>query len=771
MDIKNPQNLKKALAIVSTSTLLAAFGTPSVVPVLKPAVVQAAGPEVGTATSVPTIEDTYERGTELATISIKFPGGSTFKDGDFVIVQLPTDFEFGDFDNDGNLDFGDTYKNELDYSGAFSTEQYNSNPVGTYIKTKVLSKNQVKIFVDLDNDGDDATTTTDSVKLNSDGYLYIKLGQIKVMGAKEGPANVEFITSGVSTFPSGSVTVANVVGAGQVQLSVVDDDTSNNDFTVKIRVKEATPGSLKARDKSLKFTLPDGFKWASSGYAGTKIAGDDATFTFLPDKDELEVKVTRSSETAASIYEFTLKFFVDDESRAKQGDVVVKVSGDSNVNVSELVVGKYGDYGAEYSVSEVKTLFAGQDDQKLGDITIKEVIPGSFVPGRTITLTLPEGARWQDDYERLTDNDNTNDNVTDAYNDLSPETSGGVSVTSATYTGSDRRTIRLTIDRNNTSTEAKIKLKDVKIAVAPDFTGALEIEIGGSAGVTGKLKVADVVSPVDVKVENPRDVIIGLTNQQAGDLVITEKAAGALDDDDTDKLVVALPEGVTFAKLPKVEVTEGDLRLGTVKLANDDRELEIDVDNKSTKASTIRISDVALKVDRTVAEGAVNAKIRGSAVMTTNAYSDWNSIDNIAKATIANVVTPAPDAQKATVVFTVDNTKYTVNGVEKTADVAPYIKDGRTFLPVRYVAEALGVSSDNILWDAATKTVTLFKGDRVVKLKIGSKVLYVNGTAINMDVAPEIKDGRTMLPLRWVGTALGVTVEWDEEARTVTVKQ
>nr|MBO2469866.1 copper amine oxidase [Bacillota bacterium] len=58
-----------------------------------------------------------------------------------------------------------------------------------------------------------------------------------------------------------------------------------------------------------------------------------------------------------------------------------------------------------------------------------------------------------------------------------------------------------------------------------------------------------------------------------------------------------------------------------------------------------------------------------------------------------------------------------------------------------------------------------------VKLKIGSKVLYVNGTAINMDVAPEIKDGRTMLPLRWVGTALGVTVEWDEEARTVTVKQ
>jgi hypothetical protein len=39
-----------------------------------------------------------------------------------------------------------------------------------------------------------------------------------------------------------------------------------------------------------------------------------------------------------------------------------------------------------------------------------------------------------------------------------------------------------------------------------------------------------------------------------------------------------------------------------------------------------------------------------------------------------------------------------------------------------------------------------------------------------MDVAPEIKDGRTMLPFRWIAQALGASVEWDEATQTVTVK-
>jgi hypothetical protein len=105
-----------------------------------------------------------------------------------------------------------------------------------------------------------------------------------------------------------------------------------------------------------------------------------------------------------------------------------------------------------------------------------------------------------------------------------------------------------------------------------------------------------------------------------------------------------------------------------------------------------------------------------------------------------------------------------------TADVAPYLKNDRTYLPVRYVATALGVADANIMWNEAEQSVVIIKGDRVVKLVIGSSTMMINGVPFTMDVAPEIVDpGRTMLPLRWVAQALGADVQWDAATQTVTI--
>jgi hypothetical protein len=81
-----------------------------------------------------------------------------------------------------------------------------------------------------------------------------------------------------------------------------------------------------------------------------------------------------------------------------------------------------------------------------------------------------------------------------------------------------------------------------------------------------------------------------------------------------------------------------------------------------------------------------------------------------------------------------------------------------------------GVSQANILRNNTKVTATFVKGDRVVQVKIGSKVMLINGASITMDVAPEVKDGRTMLPFRWIAQALGASVEWDEATQTVTLK-
>jgi len=95
-------------------------------------------------------------------------------------------------------------------------------------------------------------------------------------------------------------------------------------------------------------------------------------------------------------------------------------------------------------------------------------------------------------------------------------------------------------------------------------------------------------------------------------------------------------------------------------------------------------------------------------------------------------------------------------------DAAPLIKDNRTFVPVRFLGNALGVTDSNIQWDKATRTATL-KGKAELKLKDGEKAVTTNGNKQTIDVAPYIiPPGRTMLPARYVAEGLGFTVEWDK---------
>ena len=99
-------------------------------------------------------------------------------------------------------------------------------------------------------------------------------------------------------------------------------------------------------------------------------------------------------------------------------------------------------------------------------------------------------------------------------------------------------------------------------------------------------------------------------------------------------------------------------------------------------------------------------------------------------------------------------------------DVAPYVKNGRTYVPVRYLAEGLGIPNQKpyIDWEEKTKKVTV--DGRIIKsnllnLYIGKQLIFINGKKKDIDVAPEITKGRTMLPARYVLEGLGYTVQWD----------
>ena len=73
-------------------------------------------------------------------------------------------------------------------------------------------------------------------------------------------------------------------------------------------------------------------------------------------------------------------------------------------------------------------------------------------------------------------------------------------------------------------------------------------------------------------------------------------------------------------------------------------------------------------------------------------------------------------------------------------------------------------------FDAATLTIRYSLGSNTVVLKIGSTSATVNGRPVSLDVAPIIVENRTLVPLRFVSENLGAAVEYSAADRSITVR-
>lgn len=115
-----------------------------------------------------------------------------------------------------------------------------------------------------------------------------------------------------------------------------------------------------------------------------------------------------------------------------------------------------------------------------------------------------------------------------------------------------------------------------------------------------------------------------------------------------------------------------------------------------------------------------------------------------------------------------------VNGVvsQVRMDIAPFIYQARTMLPIRYVAESLGFM---VTWDANTRTVYLVDKENIVQIPVDTNNIIVNGKAFTSDVKPMIKNNRTMLPVANVARALGLQdgkdILWDAAMKFVTLRR
>ena len=103
-------------------------------------------------------------------------------------------------------------------------------------------------------------------------------------------------------------------------------------------------------------------------------------------------------------------------------------------------------------------------------------------------------------------------------------------------------------------------------------------------------------------------------------------------------------------------------------------------------------------------------------------------------------------------------------------DTPAYVNNGRVMLPLRYVAEALGLQ---VSWVPETKTVIIWDLTQRVEIPVKSNRIIVNGITYTSDVKPEIKSSRTMLPIANIARALGLIdgsdIIWDQYNKQVTL--
>lgn len=93
------------------------------------------------------------------------------------------------------------------------------------------------------------------------------------------------------------------------------------------------------------------------------------------------------------------------------------------------------------------------------------------------------------------------------------------------------------------------------------------------------------------------------------------------------------------------------------------------------------------------------------------------------------------------------------------------VKD-TVFVVGRYLVEALG---GTIEWFGETKTVKMVLNDKVIEIVVGSIDATVDGVVVQLYKAPFIKDGRIMIPLKFVSQHFGCEVSWNQSTYTVDI--
>ncbi len=119
-----------------------------------------------------------------------------------------------------------------------------------------------------------------------------------------------------------------------------------------------------------------------------------------------------------------------------------------------------------------------------------------------------------------------------------------------------------------------------------------------------------------------------------------------------------------------------------------------------------------------------------------------------------------------TISLLIGNTKARVSGAEFHLDVAPFIENNRTYVPLRFVSENMGAL---VTWEHEQKVASIKLGANTIELRPGELTAMVNGRPKSFDVPTILKEDRVFVPVRFVSENLGAKVDWLDGLNVVQV--
>lgn len=630
---------------------------------------------------------------------------------------------------------------------------------GTKANTKKISSSVVQVTMKGMTAGEDAIVIPLSFEI--DGAT----GTVAV--------TVEALDSAVT---EGSYNFARVAEGDMTatvdSIKKISRNSSNQAGTIQLR--ESAVGTVYGPTKVV-VKLPSNFSWIGASTNINFSGGFSGATAYDVDFDGREMSFkfdAPGSDQRGTIY---IEPYINPSRSAALGEVEVGIKIDDNgfadeVFDGDLVIAEYVDWGIDVEVDEVKELIAGKFEQKTDTIVIEENVANTLLYNRDLTVELPEWVKITE-YKLVSET---------GFDTLDPEVTG------------DDNYVDIPIDSSSTTKAGKLKFK-LTLSIDGAKSGDIEAKIFGAGVEETSLVIAKAVAPAIPSIDKVNEVKIGVQSQPLADLTIVEGKKNAISNeylegpadfynysDDNGRITLTLTEGAVFSNTPTVTVTDGNLEISQANVrVVGDTQVDIPIKSEGTKLSTIKVSNINITLNRAIPEGDLKLKVGGTAVIENSraAGADSATIEegefttSSISVVAAKVVTPADPNAHAVSTFVIGNTVYQINGVDQAAmDQAPYLKNDRTYLPLRFVAYGLGIGDNGIIWDEVNRTVTLMKNDKVVQVKIGSTTMLVNGAAITMDTAPEITAaGRTCLPIRFVAEAFGAVVGWDAATQTVTI--